>query len=223
MLTSIESRLSRGLSMPSVKPARGRPKGTGLDDRSVVQNVIQLVESNPALKPTTAIKSLGVTDPSAIRRLRDKYNMSVKASAAATASKHISRTDDTARSPRTMALGTSSTALRSAPIEQPKSAVTAQAVQHRAARTMAGSANGQTEAQQKHSAAANRASSLAWFSLWTDIGMHSVAASLKAQWIIYEHVLRSPPVAAALSSHAVFTDFAAAWCALSPDPGKTIH
>jgi hypothetical protein len=209
--------------MPSVKPARGRPKGTGLDDRVVVQNVIHLVEANPALKPTTAIKSLGVTDPSAIRRLRDKYNISVKASAAATATKHVSRTGDTARSPRTMALGSSITALRSEPIEQPKCPVSVQAAQHRTARTMASVANEQTESQQKHSAAANRASSLAWFSLWTDIGMHSVAASLKAQWIIYDHVLRSPQVAAALSSHAVFTDFAAAWSALSPDPGKTIH
>ncbi len=209
--------------MPSVKPARGRPKGTGLDDRNVLQNVIQLVEANPALKPTTAIKSLGVTDPSAIRRLRDKYNISVKASVASTVSKSASRAGDTARSPRAMALTTPGAALRSAPIEQPKPAAPPQAAPRSAARAMTSVASEQVEAQQKLSAAAHRASSLAWFSLWTDIGLHSMAASLRAQWIIYDHVLRSPPVAAALSTHTAMTDFASAWCALSPDPGKTLH
>jgi hypothetical protein len=51
---------------------RGRPKGTGLDDRAKLRAVADMLAANPQLKPTTAIKHLGVTDPSAIRRLRDK-------------------------------------------------------------------------------------------------------------------------------------------------------
>lgn len=33
-----------------------------------------MIAAKPQLKPTTAIKALGVTDPSAIRRLRDKFH-----------------------------------------------------------------------------------------------------------------------------------------------------
>ena len=61
--------------MPNTKLSRGRPKGTGLDDRAIIQSVIEMVAANPDLKPTTAIRSFGVTDPSAIRRLRDKFHL----------------------------------------------------------------------------------------------------------------------------------------------------
>lgn len=33
-----------------------------------------LMTANPKLKPTTAIKAMGVSDPSSIRRLRDKFH-----------------------------------------------------------------------------------------------------------------------------------------------------
>jgi len=36
----------------------------------------RLIESTPNLRPTTAIRRLGIQDPSTIRRLRDKYNAS---------------------------------------------------------------------------------------------------------------------------------------------------
>jgi len=52
---------------------RGRPKGSGLNDRHHLQAIARLIAANPEFKPTTAIKSLGITDPSAIRRLRDKF------------------------------------------------------------------------------------------------------------------------------------------------------
>lgn len=53
---------------------RGRPKGTGIDDRGQLQAIAALLASDPEMKPTTAIKSLGVSDPSIIRRLRDKFH-----------------------------------------------------------------------------------------------------------------------------------------------------
>ncbi|MDX2290375.1 MAG: hypothetical protein NW217_16340 [Hyphomicrobiaceae bacterium] len=53
---------------------RGRPKGSGIDDRATVLEVAQMIAADPALKPTTAIKTLGIEDPSIIRRLRDKYS-----------------------------------------------------------------------------------------------------------------------------------------------------
>ena len=51
---------------------RGRPKGTGIDDRIWLREVGQLIRIHPQTSPTTAIKALGITDPSTIRRLRDK-------------------------------------------------------------------------------------------------------------------------------------------------------
>lgn len=54
--------------------ARGRPKGTGLNDAAQLRAIAGLMAADPGLRPTTAIKTLGITDPSVIRRLRDKYS-----------------------------------------------------------------------------------------------------------------------------------------------------
>lgn len=56
------------------RQGRGRPKGTGLDDSAHLKAIADLIAANPELRPTTAIKDLGITDPSVIRRLRDKFH-----------------------------------------------------------------------------------------------------------------------------------------------------
>ena len=61
--------------MPTANVRYGRPKGSGLDDRQQLESIAALLAANPKLKPTTAIRSLGVDDPSAIRRLRDKFRI----------------------------------------------------------------------------------------------------------------------------------------------------
>jgi hypothetical protein len=58
----------------STSGKRGRPPGTGKNDTDRLLKIAALMAADPALKPTTAIKQIGETDPSAIRRLRDKYN-----------------------------------------------------------------------------------------------------------------------------------------------------
>jgi len=55
-------------------PRRGRPKGTGIDDRPRLREIAALIERQPQIRPTTAIKLLGENDPSVIRRLRDKFH-----------------------------------------------------------------------------------------------------------------------------------------------------
>ena len=57
---------------PAPRRARGRPRGTGIDDATLIVRIADLLRSDEQLKPTTAIKRLGITDPSVIRRLRDK-------------------------------------------------------------------------------------------------------------------------------------------------------
>ncbi len=59
----------------SADKRRGRPKGTGIDDNSQLQRVAALLAADPNLKPTTAIRKIGVNDPSVIRRLRDKFHL----------------------------------------------------------------------------------------------------------------------------------------------------
>lgn len=61
--------------MHQAKVRYGRPKGSGLDDRAQLAAIAALLAANPKLKPTTAIRSLGVEDPSDIRRLRDKFRI----------------------------------------------------------------------------------------------------------------------------------------------------
>ncbi|MDX2308383.1 MAG: hypothetical protein NW216_09115 [Hyphomicrobium sp.] len=55
--------------------ARGRPKGSGVNDHARLEAVARLIETYPEMKPTTAIKKTGVSDPSTIRRLREKLKV----------------------------------------------------------------------------------------------------------------------------------------------------
>ena len=53
-----------GLSMNGKsKPTRGRPVGSGIDDRERLAEIAQLLASNPGMKPTTAIKAAGIVGP----------------------------------------------------------------------------------------------------------------------------------------------------------------
>ena len=59
--------------MVDTKARRGRPIGTGIDDSDRIARLAELLKTQPELKPTTAIRVMGFSDPSTIRRLRDKY------------------------------------------------------------------------------------------------------------------------------------------------------
>ena len=62
------------MPQPSTSGKRGRPPGTGKNDTDRLFKIAALMAADPALKPTTAIKRIGETDPSTIRRLRDKFH-----------------------------------------------------------------------------------------------------------------------------------------------------
>jgi hypothetical protein len=55
------------------KRGRGRPKGSGKPDGPTLREVADLLLENPGLKPTTAIKRMGIKNPSDIRRLQAKW------------------------------------------------------------------------------------------------------------------------------------------------------
>ena len=52
--------------------ARGRPQGSGINDRAALTAINKLRRKYPDMPPTTAIKRAGIENPSTIRRLRDK-------------------------------------------------------------------------------------------------------------------------------------------------------
>jgi hypothetical protein len=62
------------MTQPTTHGKRGRPPGTGKNDTDRLLKIAALMAAHPELKPTTAIKQIGETDPSIIRRLRDKYH-----------------------------------------------------------------------------------------------------------------------------------------------------
>ncbi|MEO1281874.1 MAG: hypothetical protein AAFV69_09075 [Pseudomonadota bacterium] len=59
--------------MSTPNKRRGRPKGSGINDAAVLEEIACLIAAHADMKPTTAIKALGYSDPSSIRRLRDKF------------------------------------------------------------------------------------------------------------------------------------------------------
>lgn len=59
----------------AVDRKRGRPKGTGINDHEMLLKIAALLSADPAKKRTTAIKEIGVTNASVVRRLRDKYQI----------------------------------------------------------------------------------------------------------------------------------------------------
>lgn len=93
------------------KSRRGRPKGTGIDDTPVLEDIASLIAANSDMRPTTAIKALGIADPSTIRRLRDKYKEFAEARHSYPARATQSRSqpnfrDDSQRESRAIALVT---------------------------------------------------------------------------------------------------------------------
>ena len=71
--------------MVQTKARRGRPIGTGIDDSDRIARLEELLRIQPDLKPTTAIRVMGFTDPSTIRRLRDKFKLQSRSTGSNTA------------------------------------------------------------------------------------------------------------------------------------------
>ncbi len=67
--------------MLEARGRRGRPKGTGIDDSDRIARLAELLRIQPELRPTTAIRAMGIIDPSIVRRIRDKYKIYMRTTA----------------------------------------------------------------------------------------------------------------------------------------------
>ncbi len=102
--------------MASATARQGRPKGSGIDDSQQLARIAALLAADPKLKPTTAIRSLGIEDPSLIRRLRDKQAvLETNARQKATAKPKPKAAANGVENPETRATATASSNLRSGP------------------------------------------------------------------------------------------------------------
>ena len=162
--------------MPSNQPRYGRPKGSGLDDNRQLESIAALLAANPGLKPTTAIRSLGVDDPSVIRRLRDKFRMN-QARLMADA-RHSFRTNGRTYArpgplhpaqPRQLA-SVRNNNLPAAPVAEPETNI--------AAETALGSPQLQPPL----------------LAIWYDLGLRVMAAAIEQQAVLARHWLHHPAV-----------------------------
>jgi hypothetical protein len=194
--------------MSQTRSQRGRPKGTGLNDHARLMAVAELIAKNPELKPTTAIKSIGVSDPSTIRRLRDKFH-SVK-------NELVAELD--APSEKQAPARTRSAALNIAGSAKSKAA---------APTKPAIAAPAQTEPMAPPAPLATVAPAAAdpaqWMALWYGLGLQSFSSAVALQISFLEKVMRMPQVATALRGQLALNEMAVAWYPAPARKDKTLH
>jgi hypothetical protein len=182
--------------MPSDTVRRGRPRGSGLDDRAQLRRIAQMLEADPTLKPTTAIKAMGVSDPSTIRRLRDKLKAELQGPPP-TVHSGASR----GRQPELMEARPASRMAR--PVH-PSGAV---------------ASGGQVAI---HPVAVSEAQ-LSWIAHWCALGLSAVSSTVEAQLALMDDFLRVPQVASALRQQLLLNEVAKAFCPKRSDLRTTLH
>lgn len=176
---------------------RGRPRGSGLDDRVHLRRIVELLDADPNLKPTTAIKAIGVTDPSTIRRLRDKLRMSGQGTAV-----------------RSQAHGAGVTHGSRSEAYEPREATTP-ARRSPAAETSTGGLATRPVGLAEDAAT--------WFAAWCALGLSALSTTVEAQMAMMEDLLQTPPVASALRHQVLFNEVAKAFYPKRPDFRPTLH
>jgi len=183
--------------MPSRYARRGRPTGSGLDDRAQLRRIAELIKADPSLKPTTAIKAVGVSDPSAIRRLRDKLKADAQGEPAHSASPSPAR-GHAAELQEARPTG------RPVRPAQPSGAALDSGLAQAAPFTA-------SDAQ------------LAWFTQWCALGLSAMSSTIEAQLAVMDDFLRVPQVASVLRQQVLFNEVAKAFCPKRPELHPTLH
>jgi hypothetical protein len=184
--------------MPSDYARRGRPRGSGLDDRVQLRRIAELIEADPSLKPTTAIKAIGVSDPSTIRRLRDK--LKAETNGAPTASLRPAGGRERPPEGRLEARSPERLARR----ERAEAGASSGGLAQSVPTTM-------SEAQ------------LSWFAQWCAFGLYAVTTTVEAQMAVMDDLFRVPQVKSALRQQILLNEVAKAFCPKRSDVRTTLH
>ncbi len=190
--------------MSESRTSRGRPKGTGLDDRARLVAVAKLIATNPDLKATTAIKSTGITDPSTIRRLRDKFQETKGDLIAEIAPAEAARPERAAAAHTAPAPKKRSKPVQSLP-ETPalEAASLEQVVSVPAPPTIANPAQ--------------------WMTMWYGLGLQNLNDAVALQISFVEKMMKMPHVATALRGQVAFNEMTLALCPIPPRMPKSLH
>jgi len=182
--------------MPSDYARRGRPRGSGLDDRVTLERIVELLDADPSLKPTTAIKAIGVSDPSTIRRLRDKLKAPQSASHGSFGGQP-----------------SADVAPLRAETQTSRRAVPAGRRDHAGGAALHASMDPVpfSDAQ------------LSWLARWCALGLHAMSSTVEAQMAILDDILRVPPVESALRQQLMFNEVAKAFCPKRSGPRTSLH
>lgn len=184
--------------MPSDYARRGRPRGSGLDDRGQLRRIVELLEADPNLKPTTAIKAIGVSDPSTIRRLRDKLRSPEQQGGAS----YVADRGSVAVLPPFLV--------------EARSSVPAAATTGTRAHLPSGGL-----AEVLPDAVSN--AQLSWFAHWCALGLSAMSTTVEAQMAVMDDLLRVPQVESALRQQLLFNEVAKAFCPKRIDLRNTLH
>jgi hypothetical protein len=173
----------------------GRPKGSGLDDRLTLASIAALIAANPKLKPTTAIRSLGVEAPSDIRRLRDKFRL-----------EQAKLMADARRAPRL-------NGARPLPLHKGSGA---------GAPGPASSQRPPVPSLASNNASRSAAPG-ALFAAWCDLAVSAASAAVEHQAVLAHCWLRLPPVATAMRGQLVLNAIGVAIYTRSRRSGAPYH
>lgn len=203
--------------MPLNVSRRGRPKGSGIDDQKYLREIAELIAQKPELKPTTAIKALGITDPSAIRRLRDKFHEFSGELSASPGGMAPGRGDPISSPPSAPHSRAMPAKIANAGVSRSESAVSSRA----GLRLVAG----QSEAlEQPPEPRAAMPSAVDFFALWCGIGISAITAALATQAAVTSSWARLPHIDMAFRQQLVLNELAVALVPARPaDRAATLH
>ena len=169
-----------------------------------------MLEADPELKPTTAIKAIGISDPSTIRRLRDKLR---GASAGEDEAINSSGKFERGAGGESRPLGGAVTAAR------------------RFVRTLSTNREAQpdvqvaaeTEGTMLASREAPRDPAVSWFAAWCGLGLHAFSTTVEAQMAVFESFLSVPQIASAIRQQALLNEQVMAFYSYGTDVRTTLH
>ena len=185
--------------MSAEQSRRGRPKGSGLDDSDTLSRVSRMLEVDPRMRPTTAIKAIGISDPSTIRRLREKLRGAGAARLAINSDNPMHGNADASNA----------------------------AARSRVRAAGRGSDGANFAGDSFSSAVAMRevppTDAISWVVVWCGVSMHALSMTLEAHLAAFEGFMSVPWTASAVGPKFLLNERVVSFCSYDTDVGKTLH
>jgi hypothetical protein len=200
--------------MNEAKANRGRPKGSGIDDAQKLKEIETALCLDPRMKPTTAIKAIGITDPSVIRRLRDKYNLAHAQQMSNPRVEPVARTTQQGQqlpASAGYAANDPAPALRAAPLR------VADLVKHADPLPPIELGHGMSGLL---SVKTSRVDTMPIAALFFGFGLNAATAIFEQQMMIAQSMMKLPPVRDLVRSQIALTEFM--WSIPSRSPGSRL-